>query len=108
MALRRCRDVNYVRTSLRQHLLDVAKAGLDRESVRQLARHQQLTIAAGDHFGAVDALNLMGVSFGNLAASDDGDLKHAGIRLCSDFKIAFHSFARGDFRRPPQEFFQLC
>ena len=77
MALRRRRDVNYVRTRFLQHFVQIAKILLDWKPLRELARHQRLPIAHTYNLAVRDSPDLRGMRIGNLAAADDANFKHA-------------------------------
>jgi len=71
-------DVHHVRPGVREQGGHVGEMLLDGEPLVQLARHQRLTVAHADDLAAVDALDLGRVGVRDLAAADDGDLKHGG------------------------------
>src|SRR5438270_10240818 len=59
-----------------QHVAQVMKVLLDRESLVQLARHQRLAVTNRYNFAVPNALDLRRVIVGDLSATHNCDLKH--------------------------------
>ena len=59
-----------------QELGQVAEVRPDREPLAELPGHQRLAVADADDLASPDPLDLRRVRVRDLAAADDGDLKH--------------------------------
>ncbi len=70
-------DVDHVGPGLGDEFAEVGELGFHRETIGELLGHEWFAVADADDFAATDSLNLSGVEIGNLAATDDGDFKHA-------------------------------
>src|SRR5881397_1756634 len=78
MALRRRRHVNNVRPSVAQESRQIVEIPFDREPLVELLCHQRLPVIDANDFAPLEELDLGRVSVSDLAASYDGDFKHAG------------------------------
>src|ERR1043166_1835802 len=79
MALRRGRDMDYIRPRFGQHGFDIAKGAIDLKAFAELPGHQFFAVADGNDLAPGYALNLRCVRIGDLAATDYGNPKHVPI-----------------------------
>jgi hypothetical protein len=71
MRARGRRDVDYIGTLTVEHLSVARVLARNAEPGAELARHERLGVANGDDLGAAYGADLLDVSIGDLAASDD-------------------------------------
>jgi hypothetical protein len=65
-----------IRLRARQKIADVGEGFLQTKAIRQLVRHELLTIAHGNNTRIRSRSDLRCMLIGNLAATDNRDLKH--------------------------------
>lgn len=73
MTLRGCRDVNDVRSSRFQHLIQIGKALGNAEAFAKLSRRQQFSIAQTYNPAIRNSMNRVHVLVGDFTAADDGN-----------------------------------
>jgi len=100
------RDVNNVRLGHAQQFVQLTKTPANRESLRQLARHQRLPVAHPDDFATAYPLDLRRVVVCDLSASYKRDSKHALLRPAG-LEIAVHPSAVGTFGIQPTHVFSF-
>src|SRR5262245_12916286 len=84
MALGRGRDVHRLWPGLVQELVQIIEVARGLEPLGKLPGHQLFAVAGCHEITSLDAPELLGMSIGDLAASDDGHPKrHCALVSCS-------------------------
>src|SRR5260370_496068 len=73
-------DVNNIRLAFTQQCVNVAEVPFDRQLLAEILRHERFPVTDSDDLASLDPPDLRCMRVGNLAASDDGNLKHCFLR----------------------------